>query len=243
LSLSMAITDVVEHVGPIIYAVLLSAIVILGLFIELLQAKEGVMRIESEQQLRALYGQVSPRAQQKQMHKLEQHSRNFLSLSPFVTLSTYASSGEMDCSPRGGEPGFTRVIDSQTIAIGDARGNNRLDSLSNIVQTGRVGCLFMIPGVDETLRINGSAYLSVDPQDLQYSSGDKNPAKSVLIINIEDVYLHCAKSMMRAKLWHPQSIQQRDVLPSMGKMIADQVGDTDRIESNSEMIKRYREQL
>jgi len=201
------------------------------------------MRIASEEHLRELYGKVSPRALQKQLSKLEQHSINFLSLSPFATLSTYSSTGEVDCSPRGGVPGFARIINSKQIAIADARGNNRLDSLTNILQTGRVGCLFMIPGVDETLRINGAAHLSIDPEDLHLCSGDKNPAKSVIIIDIEDVYLHCAKSMMRAKLWRSESIQNRDVLPSMGRMIADQVGDVGDVESNSEMLKRYREQM
>ena len=201
------------------------------------------MRIASEQHLREHYGKVSPRALQKQLGELEQHSINFLSLSPFATLSTYSSNGEVDCSPRGGVPGFVRIINSRKIAIADARGNNRLDSLTNIVQTGRVGCLFMIPGVDETLRINGAAHLSIDPEDLRLSSGDKNPAKSVIIIDIEDVYLHCAKSMMRAKLWRSESIQNRDVLPSMGRMIADQVGDAGDVELNSEMLKRYREQM
>jgi len=201
------------------------------------------MRIVSEQHLRELYGKVSPRALQKQLGELEQHSINFLSLSPFATLSTYSSNGEVDCSPRGGAAGFARIISPKQIAIADARGNNRLDSLTNIVQTGRVGCLFMIPGVDETLRINGTAHLSIDPEDLRLSSGDKNPAKSVIIIDIEDVYLHCAKSMMRAKLWRSESIQNRDVLPSMGRMIADQVGDVRDVESNSDMLKRYREQM
>jgi len=201
------------------------------------------MRIASEQQLRELYGKVSPRALQKQLGELEQHSINFLNLSPFASLSTYSSNGEVDCSPRGGAPGFARIINAKQIAIADARGNNRLDSLMNIVQTGRVGCLFMIPGVDETLRINGKAHLSIDPEDLRLSSGDKNPAKSVIIIDIEDVYLHCAKSMMRAKLWQSESIQNRDVLPSMGRMIADQVGDAGDVESNSEMVKRYRDQM
>lgn len=201
------------------------------------------MRINSERQLRELYGSVSARAQQKQLPALEKHSINFLSLSPFATIATFSANGEVDCSPRGGAPGFARVINSNKLAIADARGNNRLDSLTNIVQTGRIAALFVIPGIDEMLRINGSAYLSIDPLDLAHSSGDKNPAKTVIIIDIEDVYLHCAKSIMRSKIWHPESLQQRSVLPSMSKMIADQTNASGELESQTAMIKRYQQQL
>ncbi|NQZ33786.1 MAG: pyridoxamine 5'-phosphate oxidase family protein [Oceanospirillaceae bacterium] len=201
------------------------------------------MRIDSEEQLRELYGNISARAQQKQLPALEQHSIHFLSLSPFATISTFSTNGEVDCSPRGGAPGFARVISANRIAIADARGNNRLDSLTNIVQTGRIGALFVIPGIDETLRINGSAYLSIDPLDLEHSSDDKNPAKTVIIIDIEDVYLHCAKAIMRSKLWHPESLQNRSVLPSMSRMIADQTNDTGALESQAAMIKRFQQQM
>lgn len=201
------------------------------------------MRIDNEQHLREIYGKISVRAQQKQLVALEKHSIHFLSLSPFATISTFSANGEVDCSPRGGAPGFARIISPNRIAIADARGNNRLDSLTNIVQTGRIGALFVIPGIDETLRINGSAYLSIDPQHLQYSSGDKNPAKTVIIIDIEDVYLHCAKSLMRSKLWHPASLQKRNVLPSMSTMIAEQTGDSGERESQVDMIERYQQQL
>ncbi len=201
------------------------------------------MRIESAASLRQLYGQASGRSLQKQLSCLEKHSIEFISLSPFMVLSTYSKEGAVDSSPRGGEPGFARLINPTKIAIADARGNNRLDSLINIVETARVGCLFMIPGVDETLRINGSAYLSVSEEDLQYSCGDKNPPKSVIIIEIEEVFLHCAKSMMRSKLWCPESIQHRNVLPSMGQMIRDQVGDTGPVETQQEMVSRYKNQL
>ena len=201
------------------------------------------MKINSEQCLRELYGQPKQKAVQKQLSQLEKHSINFLKLSPFAVLSTYDLEGKVDSSPRGGEPGFARVISNTEIAIADARGNNRLDSLCNILQSGQIGCLFMIPGIDETLRINGTAYLSVDPEDLRHSSGDKNPPKSVIKIAITEVFLHCAKSMMRSKLWHAQSLQQRDVLPSMGTMIADQTGAAVPTETQQQMVSRFKDQL
>ena len=201
------------------------------------------MKINTEQGLRELYGHPKQKAVQKQLSQLEKHSINFLKLSPFAVISSYDREGKVDSSPRGGEPGFTRVISNTEIAIADARGNNRLDCLSNIVQSGQIGCLFMIPGIDETLRINGTAYLSVDPEDLRYSSGDKNPPKSVIRIVISEVFLHCAKSMMRSKLWHAQSLQQRDVLPSMGTMIADQTDTVAPVETRQQMLARFEDQL
>lgn len=201
------------------------------------------MRIQTTAQLKSLYGETSKRALQKQLTTLEVHSKRFINLSPFIVLSTTDKEGHLDCSPRGGEPGFVEVINDRQIAIADARGNNRLDSLLNIVETGRVACMFTIPGVDEVLRINGAAYLSINPEHLARYAKQKNPPKSVIIIDIEDVYLHCAKAIMRAKLWDANSIQARDVLPSMGKMIADQIGDKSPVETQQQMLDRYHQQM
>ena len=201
------------------------------------------MKINDVLELRQLYAQASGRAVQKQLAQLEKHSESFLGLSPFCTLSTYSALGTLDCSPRGGKPGFVRVINQKTIAIADASGNNRLDTLTNIVETGKIGCLFLVPGIDETLRINGNAYISVDPMDLTFYSGAKNMPKSVIIIEIQELYLHCAKSLMRSKLWHQGSIQDRDILPTMARMIADQVDDKSPLETQQQMIARYTQQL
>ena len=201
------------------------------------------MVIESVEELKSLYGSPSKRALQKQLNHLEKHSKQFIQLSRFVVLSSYDKNGNLDCSPRGGKPGFVEIVNDQQIAIADARGNNRLDTLINIVQTGKIACLFTIVGVDEVLRINGRAHISVCPERLKAHADQRNPPKSLIIIDIEDVYLHCAKALMRAKLWDADLIHNRDVLPSMGRMIADQIGDKSVVETQRQMIDRYTEQM
>ncbi|WP_249422296.1 MSMEG_1061 family FMN-dependent PPOX-type flavoprotein [Marinomonas lutimaris] len=159
------------------------------------------MYLESEEQLRELYGYAKGRAKDKQLPSLERHSSNFLAHSPFVTISTYAKSGSVDCSPRGGNPGFVKIINDNCIILPDGKGNNRLDSLVNIIETGQIGCLFLIPGVDETLRINGLARISTSPEYLNLFSDDRNPPKTCIEITIKEVFLHCAKALMRSELW------------------------------------------
>ena len=201
------------------------------------------MIIESVEELKSLYGNPSKRALQKQLTQLEKHSKQFIRLSRFVVLSSYDENGNLDCSPRGGEAGFVEIINDRQIAIADARGNNRLDTLVNIVQTGKVACLFTVAGVDEVLRINGNAHISVSPERLKVHADQRNPPKSIIVIDIEDVYLHCAKALMRAKLWDAGLIHYRDVMPSMGRMIADQIGDKSVVETQQQMIDRYTKQM
>jgi len=124
------------------------------------------MTINTEEELRALYGFAKGKAVDKQLAELEFHSKNFINHSPFVLLSTSSKGGDVDCSPRGGEIGFVKVINNKTIILADSKGNNRLDSLVNIIETKKIGCLFLIPGVDETLRVNGSALISTDSEYL-----------------------------------------------------------------------------
>ncbi len=201
------------------------------------------MYLESEQQLRELYGFATGRAKDKQLNELEQHSIHFIKLSPFALLSSYSESGRVDCSPRGGKPGFIHILDNQRVLIPDAKGNNRLDSLVNIIETGKVGCLFLIPGVDETLRVNGTAKISVDKEHLALFSDERNPPKSCIEITIQEVFLHCAKALMRSELWNPEAQIERSTLPSMGRMINDQLKVEGEVESQENMIERYKKNL
>ncbi len=198
------------------------------------------MYIESEQQLRELYGFPMGRAKEKQLAALEKHSINFIEHSPFITLSSYAKSGALDCSPRGGEPGFIKVVNDTCILIPDAKGNNRLDSLVNMIETGNVGCLFLIPGVDETLRVNGVARISTDKVHLGLFNGEKHAPKSCIEISITEVFLHCAKALMRSELWSENAKIDRSSFPSMGRMINDQLSLLDEPESQESMVKRYK---
>ncbi|MBJ7537321.1 pyridoxamine 5'-phosphate oxidase family protein [Marinomonas transparens] len=201
------------------------------------------MYIQSETDLRALLGFPKDRAKNKQLDELEKHSIHFIRLSPFLTLSSHDASGHVDCSPRGGKPGFVKVINNKCILIPESKGNNRLDSLLNLLATGNIGCLFLIPGVDETLRINGTARISTSTEHLALFTEERNPPKVCIEITITEVFLHCAKSLMRSELWSIDSQIERSSLPTMGIMINEQLAVTDIPESQNEMLKRYKKDL
>jgi uncharacterized protein len=195
-------------------------------------ATDPIDPIATVEELRARYAQPGERAVKKQLARLDEHCRRFIALSPFVVIAS-SSGTALDASPRGGEPGFVRVLDDVTLQIPDSAGNNRLDSLANIVTTGRIGLLFLIPGVDETLRVNGAARVCAVPDSTRVS----------IEVTVEEAYLHCAKSLMRSRLWSDAARQPRSVLPSMGKMLADQTGDTNPPETQEQMVERYRRNL
>ncbi len=201
------------------------------------------MKIETQSQLRELYNNPSGRASKKELPALEKHAINFIETSPFLVVSTFSKDGKADTSPRGGQPGFVKVLNNNEIVIPDAKGNNRLDSLVNIIETGRVGTLFLIPGVDETMRINGKAYLSTDTQYLDLFEKEKHPPKACIIIEVEEVFIHCAKAFMRSKLWSKEAQINRSDFPTIGQILKDQLGSKDTPESQEEMLKRYREQI
>ncbi len=201
------------------------------------------MRITTIEALESLYATPSERALRKELPALDSHCTRFVELSPFVVLSSVGAGGDADASPRGGAPGFVKTPDRQTVLLPDAPGNNRLDSLRNIVQTGRVGLLFMVPGVEETLRVNGRAELSTRPHDLAACQDERRVPRLVIRIRVEQAYLHCAKALMRSRLWDPASQVERGVLPGMNRMIADQIGGEPAAETQAEMRERYRSEL
>lgn len=201
------------------------------------------MHIESEDQLREIYGHAKGRAKDKQLPSLEQHSINFIKHSPFVIISTRAKSGSVDCSPRGGESGFVKVLSKSCIVIPDIKGNNRLDSLVNIVETSDIGCLFLVPGVDETLRVNGLARISTAREYLNLFSNLRNPPKTCIEITIKEVFLHCAKALMRSELWSSTTRVDRAEFPTMGAMINDQLSIKDLPETQEDMVSRYENDL
>lgn len=199
--------------------------------------------VTSLAELQALYAAPGERALRKQLPALDVHARRFIALSPFLVLSSHDGAGALDASPRGGAPGFVQVTEGGELLIPDAAGNNRLDSLRNIVQTGAVGLLFLIPGVDETLRINGRAWLSRAAADIALCSAsvqaERRPPKLVIRVAVREAYLHCAKALMRSRLWSDEARQPRSVLPSMGQMIHDQAGLSGPVESQDQMVARY----
>ena len=197
------------------------------------------MDITTLQALRELYAQPKDRAVKKQLAALDVHCQRFITLSPFVVLSTSSAGGQQDASPRGGDPGFVQVLDAHTLLIPDAPGNNRLDSLENIVTQGGVGLLFLVPGVDESLRVNGSAMLSTAAADIERCRDARRAPVLVLRIHVQAAYLHCAKALMRSRLWSPQSQVPRSALPSAGQILIDHTGIVTAPETAEEMARRY----
>jgi hypothetical protein len=199
--------------------------------------------IDSKQALRALYPAAKERSVRKQMASLDRHCIRFIELSPFLVLASGNMEGLFDASPRGGEPGFVKAPDQATLLIPDAPGNNRLDTLENILATGRIGLLFLIPGVDETLRVNGRARLADETSLLQHFKSEKRSPKLAIEVKVEDVYLHCAKALMRSRLWSAESRVARTVLPTMGQMLNEQTGIQVLPETQEQMVERYKAEL
>ncbi len=177
--------------------------------------------IGSEQELRALHAPPSDLVKRKCVDRLDRHCRDFIALSPFLVLGTANAEGKADVSPRGDPPGFVKVLDDRTLLIPDRPGNNLLDSLSNVVANPEVGLLFVIPGFDDTLRVNGRAEVVRDPALLAPLAVEGKPPKVAIRVAVREVYLHCAKSFRRARLWDPAARVPRDTLPSLGKMVMD----------------------
>ncbi|MEQ9328451.1 MAG: pyridoxamine 5'-phosphate oxidase family protein [Rhodospirillales bacterium] len=174
--------------------------------------------IGSIEELEALYGAPSPNSLAKETGHITPHYRMMIEASPFVVLSTVGPEGT-DCSPRGDPPGFVRVIDETTVAMPDRRGNNRIDSLRNIVRDPRVSLLFLVPGIGETLRINGRATLSTDPDLLESFAMDGKQPQSVIMVSVGSVYFQCQKALARSKLWDPETRIDRTSMPTAGDMI------------------------
>lgn len=176
--------------------------------------------ISSLDQLFALYEPPAGRVLRKVIYRLDDHCRAIIAASPFLTLATFSPSNGVDCSPRGDRPGWVDVADDQTLLLPDRRGNNRIDSLRNIVESPRVGLLFMVPGMNETLRVNGRAHLSVDPALLSRFVVDDKEPKSVIVVSVIEAFIQCARALVRSGLWNPANRIDRGQLPSMGSILS-----------------------
>ncbi len=156
----------------------------------------------------------------KELDRISDHYRRFIEVSPFVVLATAGPDGDgLDCSPRGDPAGFVRVVDERTVMIPDRRGNNRADSLRNIVRDGRVALLFLIPGIGATLRINGTAKLSTDPELCASFAMEGKPPRSVIVVTADRVYTQCPKALVRSDLWNPARHVPKSALPSSGEIM------------------------
>jgi PPOX class probable FMN-dependent enzyme len=200
--------------------------------------------IETVEELRSSYGEPSERAVKKSLARLDRHCRRFIELSPFVVLASAGADGRVDCSPRGDPAGFVAVLDDRTILLPDRRGNNRADSLTNVLENPNVGMLFLIPGVDETLRLNGRARLTTDPARLEPLAVNGRVPRSGLVVEVEEVFLQCTKALVRSRLWADETrVDRKAALPSFGQMLADHIGESDGEKVDREIRARVRETL
>ena len=185
-----------------------------------MDAISGDSLIRDEAGLSALYGESSPGAIAKEIDYIHPHYRAMIEASPFMVLATSGPEG-LDASPRGDPAGFVHVLDDKTLLIPDRRGNNRIDSLRNIVRDDRVALLFLIPGVGETLRVNGRAVISVAPELIGRFPFRGTLPRSVIVVTAERVYFQCPKALVRSELWNPENHLSRKDLPSTGTILAD----------------------
>ena len=178
--------------------------------------------VSDEAALRGLYQPPMELALFEQLDRLDSHCRNFLAHSPFAVIGSTRPGRGTDVSPRGDAPGFARVLNDHTIAIPDRPGNNRLDTMSNIVTDAEVGLLFFIPGIDETLRINGTARLLREPALLAAAAVNGREPRLVILVTAREAFLHGGKALKRSKLWHDDYRVEKRSFPSLGRMIVEQ---------------------
>jgi hypothetical protein len=179
--------------------------------------------VKTMEQLQALYGEKNPNSVTKEIDHINNGYRKLIEAAPFVAVATCGPEG-LDCSPKGDPAGFVRILDDKTIAIPDRPGNNRIDGFRNIVRDPRVALLFLIPGVGETLRINGRADISVAPQLMQSFAINGKLPRCVMVVHIESIYFHCSKAIVRSKLWDEATKIDRKSLPSTGTIVAELSG-------------------
>jgi PPOX class probable FMN-dependent enzyme len=177
--------------------------------------------ITPEAGLRERFAAPSRLATLKQLDRLDHNCRRFIELSPFLCMATARQGGLADNSPRGDAPGFVQVLDERTLLIPDRPGNNRLDSMANIIHNPNVGLLFFIPGVTETLRVNGRARLVIRPELLAPFAVRERVPQVAILVEVVETFLHCSKALIRSRLWQDDARVERKALPSLGRMIAD----------------------
>ncbi len=203
------------------------------------------MAIDSVTKLRAVYRRP-PRARSglKVLDRLDVHCRNFIALSPLCVISSSRADGRADASPRGDLPGsLAHVVDDRTLLLPDRPGNRQLDTLTNLLERPYVGLLFFVPGMNETLRINGRAEIVTEPELLEPLAIRSKPPLSALAVTVEEAYLHCAKALIRARIWEPEARVERSRFPTYGRVLADQIAGADAAEIDADSAESARTDL
>lgn len=182
----------------------------------------GIKMITTLAELRTAYDEPASAIRHKALPALDQHSRHFIALSPFCCISSQGPDNLGDVSPRGGEPGFVQVLDDTHLVFPDRPGNNRLDTLENLLVSPGVGMLFFLPGINEMLRINGIASITIDEPLMQHFVHNHKRPRAVIIVEIKEVYMHCSKALRRSELWNAEKQISRKEFPSLGQIAKDQ---------------------
>ena len=201
------------------------------------------MTVTNDSELRAVYRPPAPRAAQKVLDHLDVHCRNFIALSPLCVLSTANANRQPDASPRGDPPGFVHALDEKTLLLPDRPGNNQVDSLQNILDNPRVGLLFFVPGMSETLRVKGRAEIITDTAALEGMKERNRAPMSGLRITVEEAFLHCGRALLRARAWDPEAQIDRSEYPTYGQVLADQIAGADALEIDESEEAANRERL
>jgi uncharacterized protein len=199
--------------------------------------------IEDPRRLRQLYGEPSERAVKKQQSRFDRHCRDFIALSPFLVIASCDLAGRCDASPKGDAPGFVRIVDDMTLLIPDRLGNNRIDTLGNLIERPGVGLIFFVPGVNETLRVNGRARVTTDPELLEPLAVNGKVPRSGILVAAEEIYFHCGKALIRSDLWNPAKQIRRGEFPSLGRILADQIGGISVEEAERATADGYKNRL
>src|SRR5262249_23172249 len=202
----------------------------------------GLDYVDVINELREIYGEPMERTVKKQLPRLEKHSRAFIALSPFLVIASSDPSGRCDASPKGDAPGFVKVIDDETLLIPDRLRNKRGGTAGNLPSPAGVGLIFLVPGVNEPLRVNGKARITTDPALLEPLAVNGKVPRSGILITAEEVYFHCGKALIRSDLWNPEKHLPRGQWPSLGRIIAEQIG-TDPVEGERLTAESYRTRL
>ena len=175
-------------------------------------------------EVRRRLGEPEAMIEAKVLDHVDPHARRFIAHSPFLTLATADAAGRADCSPRGDYPGFVKVLGERTLAMPDRTGNKIADSFRNLAENDGVGLLFFVPGLRETLRVNGSAYVTDEPDVLARMRTEAKEPMLAIVVRVEQVYFHCGRALIRSRLWDPASQALADELPSAGEIVSDQLG-------------------
>ena len=194
-------------------------------------------------ELRTHIGTISDMADRKVLPRLDTHCRHFITLSPFLVLASADSEGRVDASPRGDPPGFVRILDDTTLLLPDRPGNNRVDSFANILDAPGIGLIFFVPGIDETLRVNGTGQVVTDADALEASAVTGKVPRTGLLITVQEVFFHCAKALRRSRLWDPAVQVERKSFPTLGRIIADQIAGFTTESADARIEKAYRERM